>query len=400
MADSLFLSRNTKMFVKTPEAFKETSGAMIFEIPILEGFSVSQTDNSVEITSSEATSVAVNGGAGALTQRGTKKLKTSTNPAEFSFQTYVRPYDTANAGASITSGNQTTANKDTAVEMVLWALMASATRLKDNGNYQNTATLTAGGVANTTVVTNATGGTEVDFNQSKLPQAFEGVELVFQVNELDASTTTQYTITDMVINEATVDFDIEGIATISWSGMGKSLTVTSDAAALTPTVNEKLNTASFIQNKVSSVVVDPGPSLNGGAAYSVVLTGGSVTFTNNVTFITPDTLHAIDSPFTHQLGSLGVTGNLTCYLEAGNNKSLELFTDLLSSSNDVENVAVNISVGGTAGPCIQFNLDHCHLDVPTTNFEDVVSLDVPFTALGDASNLENPPAAKVKYIAG
>lgn len=402
MADSIYLSRNTKMYVKTVAGMKQTSGAQIYEIPILDGFSVSQTDNTVEITASEATSVAT-ATAGAMTNRGMKKLRTSKNPAEFSFQTYVRPYNSANSSSSdaYAGAHQAVQNDDTAIEMVLWALFAGATTIADDGDYKNSVSLSSGADTNT-VVTHGATGTEIDLNQCKIPQARKDVEIVFEVAELGANKATTYTIDAAVLNEATVDFDIEGIATISWSGFGSGLTIANNQTKLTPTVSVPASAPGFIQNKVSSVAVDPNGStgaLNAGAAYSIVLTGGSITLTNNVTYITPDTLHGIDVPFTHQLGVLGITGNITCYLESGTDKSQELLSNLSARSVQAEDTAVNITVGASGGPRIQFLLDHCHLEVPTTNFEDVVSIDLPFTALGDGGAIDVPPAAKVKYIA-
>ena len=50
MADTLYFSRDTKMYVKI--------GSAIWEIPVLDGFSFSQGNNSTEVTLSEAESSA------------------------------------------------------------------------------------------------------------------------------------------------------------------------------------------------------------------------------------------------------------------------------------------------------------------------------------------------------
>ena len=67
----------------------------------------------------------------------------------------------------------------------------------------------------------------------------------------DAGADQVYKITECAVNEASIDFDIDGIATINWSGMGKllsdeqttvpSATVTEGAAAS--------DTSNFIRNR-------------------------------------------------------------------------------------------------------------------------------------------------------
>jgi len=418
MATSLYLSRDTKMFVKLPAAFSESDNIRIFEIPILEGFSVSQTDNSVEITANEAVTVKTSS-IGNLTRRGMSKIKSSTNPAEFSFQTYVRPFTTGNGGATMDTGVSTVGSKDTALEMVLWALFSSCSHLANDGTYKNEVALSSG-TANQTVITPGTSNTSIDLNHAKLVRGFSDAEFIFQVAEMDDDTFTKFTVTGAVLNEATVDFDIEGIATINWSGMGKGLTVTSDATTEVATVYEGIvlgtptdgPVASFIQNKIGSLEIDPNAitaadalntgytTLNSGNAYTVTLTGGSITLNNNITYLTPENLHMINEPCNHVLGTLQITGNVTCYMDGDSNGTLQLFTDLLGSENFTEDFTLKLHVGDhDNGPALSFEMDHAHLDVPTTNFDEIVSLDVSFTALGDARSLSVPPAVKLIYKA-
>ena len=208
MADTLYLSRDSKLFVSTPAGFKETDAALKWEVPILEGFSISQTDNSSEVTTSEAV------GANGITSRGMHKFKTSTNPCEFSFQTYVRPYKTGNAAGSteeIGSTNKFSgqSNNESAPELILWALMASATQLNDDGHYVNAS---AGTVASPTgVVVNpgeaGSNPTVVDFSKSVIAQAAPA-DLIFEVAEMTGNTATRYAAVGAVISEATIDFDI------------------------------------------------------------------------------------------------------------------------------------------------------------------------------------------------
>ena len=404
MADTLYLSRDSKLFVSTPAGFKETDAALKWEVPILEGFSISQTDNSSEVTTSEAV------GANGITSRGMHKFKTSTNPCEFSFQTYVRPYKTGNTGATeeigATNKFSGQSSNESAPELVLWALMASATQLNDDGHYVNPSAGTAASPTGVVVNPGVAGAnpTVVDFSKSVIAQA-AAADLIFEVNEMTGNTATQYTAVGAVISEATIDFDIEGIATISWTGTAKSMSVTSGQAKIVGDVSERLtgsaSPAKFIQNKLSQVVLDPASGgLNSGTAYNLVLTGGSITFSNSVEFITPEQIHTVNDPIAHYLGTLSITGSLTCYLNGDTNSSLKLLTDSLSHNDTVNSNALNVTIGAAAGPNLKIKVDNAHIDIPSTSFDDVVSLDIGFTALGASNNIANSSQVSLEYKSG
>ena len=60
-----------------------------------------------------------------------------------------------------------------------------------------------------------------------------------------------YKVTDCCVNEASIDFDIDGIATINWSGLGQML---KEDAPVEPTVFEDItSTNNFIRNRLSTL---------------------------------------------------------------------------------------------------------------------------------------------------
>ena len=144
----LYFSRDVKVYVQTSTA--------IWEVPVLDGFSFSQATNSVEVTLNEMSSTA------GVSRRGRKLFNDSLAPAEWSFQTYARPF--ASIGGVIGTGGvaDATVGDHHAVEEVLWALAAG-------GAYYDTTTSTflsaAGGTAYTVV-----DGTDIniDFGQSNV----------------------------------------------------------------------------------------------------------------------------------------------------------------------------------------------------------------------------------------
>ena len=121
MAQTLYFSRDTKFFVELPQA----SGELVWEIPILDGFSFSQATNSTEVTLAEMS-------AGGVSRRGRAFFNDSLAPVEFSFSTYVRPFKTAGSGSGVFGD---TTGEHHAVEEVLWALMAGDASVS-SANFQ------------------------------------------------------------------------------------------------------------------------------------------------------------------------------------------------------------------------------------------------------------------------
>ena len=105
MAEQLYFSRDSKLYVGFD--------SKVWEVPILDGFSFSQSTNQSEIGLSEMQ------GTDGLSRRGQRVFTDSLAPAEWSFSTYVRPFQTTTDGG-----------EHRAVEEVLWAVMAGADKYK------------------------------------------------------------------------------------------------------------------------------------------------------------------------------------------------------------------------------------------------------------------------------
>ena len=85
MAEQLYFSRDSKLYVGFD--------SKVWEVPILDGFSFSQSTNQSEIGLSEMQ------GTDGLSRRGQRVFTDSLAPAEWSFSTYVRPYKSTEHGA-------------------------------------------------------------------------------------------------------------------------------------------------------------------------------------------------------------------------------------------------------------------------------------------------------------
>ena len=352
---NLHFSRNTKVFLK--------QGSNVWEIPVLDGYSFSQATNASEITLNEMADGSGN------SRRARQMFNDSFAPAEWSFSSYARP----NAGSVI--------------EEALWANFVAA------NSYDSTAGTWANGV---TVATNTT---TFDFDESN-KTVLGTFDLFFVMgacghetnNFTTADGLTIYKIADCVANEAGIDFDIDGIATINWSGFGKIITEELNFDASGAIDTGVASTSNFIRNRLTSLSLQK----SGGTTYGLTLTGGNITFTNNITFLTPETLCTINQPLGHVTGTRSISGSFTCYLNTADDSSAELFEDLIEDQNTVTNShSLTFSIGGSNNPKMVVAMPTAHLEVPTHSIEDVISLETNFHAL--PSTIDGTDEATIAY---
>jgi len=399
---TLFLQRDTKIFVT------KKANAKAYEIPALEGLSFSQAVNNATITLNEASP------DGSTQRRGSAAFAESLAPAEWSFQTYLRPTVEDNSG-TYANGDRDDGNKHGAIEEILWAALAG-----DLG----TATFPAeGSNKDLTGWTFGTTNATLDFASSNKVQLAK-LDMFFALSGMgtasDDNQNVIYHLDEAVVNEVSIDFDIDGIATCTWSGFAKKIAEVNAGArpdgstagyfqnisannVITATPNgdtvtaQNASTSNFIQNRLSEVVLatnntNTDPNTNYLDEYKVTLTGGSITISNNISYVTPSMMQTVNQPLGHVVGSRTVSGNLTCYADSTAGRSIDLYEDLQEASVfDATNMFdLRIYLGGKAsaflpnGPGALFFLPAAHIDIPTHNVEDVISFDIAFTGL--ASN--------------
>ena len=343
----------------------------IWEVPVLDGFSFSQAINASEITVSES---------GATSRRGRLLFNDSLAPVEWSFSTYARP--TLNA----------TADPDQArcIEEALWAMYVGATSfVASTGVFSGSI-----GPANDVGTTTNT----FDLTNTDIPSMGEGYEIYFMFKPT-GGTNQVYKITKAAVNSVTIDFDIDGIATIQWSGFGSEL---SDVGTniVTPTITAGIDSSTnFIRNRISTVTLS---RTDVSDTYNIVLTGGSINFENNISYLTPEELGQVNKPLGNITGTRSISGNLTCYLDnnISASKSGELFADLVADTSTVRNVFdLDINIGGAAAPALKFSLPTAHLEIPVVNVEDLLTLDIAFHGQASGGNIDSQNEATIVYIA-
>ena len=379
MADQFYFSRDTKVYM-TPAG----STAVMWEIPVLDGFSFSQATNTSEITLNEMAD------ANGKSRRSRQMFTDSYAPAEWSFSTYMRPFGAVPAG----SGNvwepsgSISGNPQHAVEEALWAYFVGATTFTlGTGSTASAWTgpdLDGGSPASPyTPITNNDTNLIVDWTASEVA-ALGTFDLYFEMGGASSGTNLTYKIEGCVVNSAAIDFDIDGIATINWSGMGK---IISESGASKPTPTKLIaegttTTSNFIRNRLTSLTAATGGSGLFNASYDLVLTGGNITMENNITFLTPETLGVVNQPLGNVTGTRSISGNFTCYLNNDTGKSAELFEDIIESTSVITNdFDLTFNIGGSNSPKVAVQMPNCHLEVPTHSMDDIISLDVNFHAL-------------------
>lgn len=336
--------------------------AKTWEIQVLDGFSFSQNTNQETVTINEA---------GTAPVRGQRSFNTSLAPVDFSMSTYMRPrMGTTNVEAE---------------EAVLWGALSSVT---GNG-------WTAGASYST-----------VDFDSSNAHQLQKFGLIIILDN-------VTYVIDDCVLTEATVDFGIDAIAMVAWTGQGKTLRKlgTNGTAVggtfgggLTGSYTEKNTTAPYIANKLSTATV-----ARGGTTYQVPITGGSITISNNVTYLVPANLGVVNQPATYFTGTRAISGTLNAYLKTGGSTDTgALLASMLADTSNVEpKFNLQIAVGGSSNAIkVALEMPTTMLTIPTVDVQQVVSTAINFTAqgstTGDASGTYDIEAANeltVKYYA-
>ena len=371
---NLHLSREVKVYLEF--------GSTMWEIPVLNGFSFSQASNTSDVTLAEFSD------ASNVSRRGKRTFTDSVAPAEFSFSTYARPYTVNSSGADVHH----------AVEEALWAMFAGI----DGSVYTSAVAGWANGITQSTASGDDVVGAKIDFNSSnKLVFPTGTIYFKFPGNAGQGSPVDLwYKLDAAVLTEASMDFDIEGITTVGWSGQAQSLT---ESAA--PTVSGAIltgisDTSNFVRNRLTQLSITPAAGQTGISAtsYSVVLTGGSVSLTNEVSFVTPESLGVVNKPLAPVMGARSISGSFTCYLDSSADSSGDLIEDLLIATTLVTNsFKLIFDVGGTGTtPAIRINMPQAMLELPTHAIDDVISVEANFTAL--PSDISDTDELTITYV--
>lgn len=395
---ALNLLRNSRVFYTTnltssgQVALSGHTTLTTRELQVLDGFSFSQNTGQETITVNEA---------GAAPVRGQRSFNTSLEPVDWSFSTYIRPK--FNEGSTVLTALDSDDKVD-AEEYVLWNSMASAT-----GNAWTQTPAVAGSPGTAPYST-------VAFTNSNVHQ-LQAFGLIIQFEDVT------YVIDNCAIDSATIDFGLDAIAAIAWAGKGTLMrqlattltisgagSVTGGGFTGTNDFLQKDTSARYIANKLSTMTLSASAfgGLSATSYGNIAITGGNITISNNLTYLTPANLGVVNIPITYFTGTRSVTANVTCYLKTGTGTSAELLKDMLTASQDSTSNKFEavIKVGGNNDTRFEITMPTTQLTIPAITSEQIIASSITMTAQGSttgaaggAYDLEAKNEITLKYYA-
>ena len=308
-------------------------------------------------------------------------------PAEWSFSTYMAPYTSAGGTKGTAGRGSATDGSHCEVSEAMWAMFFAQTVNAGTDIDTNNLSIEPGNSNSATIgvfdLYFVFGGAKIAYSSGIPASAYaDGAQKIYKV-------------ADCSVNDASFDFDIDGIATVAWSGQGKIITEESGLTLNTGTYATTLitegvtNTTGFIRNRVSDLTLSSEVS-GSSVTYVTTLTGGNISMGNNNTYLTPETLGVVNQPLGHVTGTRTIGGNVTCYLDNDTNASAELFEDTIEATTDIQNVtSFTFDIGASAAPYLTLTMPTCHIEVPTIAIDDVISLETNFHALPSSISSTN-----------
>jgi hypothetical protein len=205
---------------------------------------------------------------------------------------------------------------------------------------------------------------------TELTSAFSNKNQMQAIGFIFVVDNSTYVIENCALDQAQIDFGLDAIAMVAWTAKGTKLIQVNSNSVLTDsnagtdsatvvftvgnllgTAQGKVTTANYITNKLSTVQVKSNignVADTGGTAYSVVLTGGSITVANNITYVTPNNIGVVNIPIGYFTGNRAISGTMNAYLRTGTNETAQLLTDILSGAATATDTKyrMQIEVGG------------------------------------------------------
>ena len=214
--------------------------------------------------------------------------------------------------------------------------------------------------------------------------------LIFMVDSV------AYAVDNSALSQVSIDFGLDAIATLAWTGQATSLRQIATSLSgntftgtdFAGSAKAKVTNANYITNKLSTVsmkLVNAIGAADAGDQYAIALTGGSLTINNNITYITPANLGAVNLPVTYYTGTRAISGTMNAYLKTGSGveSTGKLLADMLAAaSTTIEPmVALSIVIGGGSNQVkIALDMPAATITIPTVDVQQVVSTVINFNA--------------------
>ena len=419
---SLNLQRNSEVFFSTVDILGTTSGsasvavamtpANTWKLEVLAGFAATSTSATQDITSLES---------GLSPDRSQQRFNTAINPVDWNIQVYMRPTGVETTGAALGTAAKTNESGNTKplADWYMWQALTSstlaaaksqvaATRVAEQSIWQTGGTLKTNTIAAGTRVHASTS------NWAVAPEYFMYFKLDNVIYQVDKAT----------VNSASVDAGIEDIATVTWSGFGTTMkelvgaprdiavatfggiknaggtavvgnsSIEMAAASSyhpfnTMNVAGVTTTNAFIKNRLSSIEFHH--KATAGASdekFTFPVTSMNFEYNNNITYLTPEQISALNEPIGQFSGSRSVTGSTTMYLRAGDLESAGFLRNISEDTrtNSAQTSNANVIIGGATAPYVAFQMNAAQFSFPAIQTEDVISMSVDFMAQETSAN--------------
>ena len=394
MAQKLNLQRKTRVFMSAIDLAGGAAASSItpsntWEIGILAGYAASQSSSSQDVASLES---------GLSPDRALKRFTTSISPVEWSLSCYVRP-----TGVEQTSGTAKVHETGNSMPVADWFLWQS---ILSNTFWSNGTSLTS--------AWKPEGKFELEEQQAayrraahrpNFASASEGY-LYFQLDNII------YQVSNAAVNQAVVDVSIDSIATTAWSGFGTHLIELRDAPRdnAVSAFGGILNSGTRVVSNSNAYVMTAPHSFHPWASYNVAgvitqakhlknrlstielnyqsnsytfpITAASFTYTNNITYLTPEVLSEVNRPIGQFVGARDVSGTISAYLRSGDASSAHLLRTIKhdNRTNHASTANANLQISGGSSEKFSIYMPAVQFSVPTTSIEDVITVSVDFRA--------------------
>ena len=411
MASSLNLQRNSEVFFSTVDirggsVAVAMTPANTWKLEVLAGFAATSTSATQDITSLES---------GLNPDRSQQRFNTAINPVDWNIQVYMRPtgVETTAALNTTTAKTNTSGNTKPLADWYMWQALTSSTlaaqkrQVAANQVAEQSIWQTGGTLVTKTIAA----GTRIHASSSNFAIAPE----YFMYFKLD---NVVYQVDKATVNSASVDAGIEDIAAVTWSGFGTVMkelvgaprdiaiatfggiknsgavaTANSNAHALTAAsayhpfntmnVAGTVTTNAFIKNRLSAIEFHHKASATAAdEKFTFPVTSMNIEYTNNITYLTPEQISALNEPIGQFSGTRSVTGTTTMYLRSGDLDSAGFLRNISEDArtNSAQTSNANVIIGGATAPYVAFQMDAAQFSFPAVQTEDVISMSVDFMA--------------------
>jgi hypothetical protein len=395
----LNLQRDSEVFFSTKnlaggDAFTTLTPANTWKIEVLAGYATSQAAGTQDISANES---------GLNPDRSSRRFNINVQPVDWNFQAYLRPTGVERF-ANIASGHQT-GNVKPVADWFLWQALLSNTTPANGGSEQSAWQDT--GYFDTI---ERTASANVATHTANFGVAQENHLYVKMDNVI-------YQVANAAVESAEVSGAIDGIATTTWTGKGTNLveltgasrnaaisvfggvlnsgtsvSANSNAYAMTAVaayhpwatanVFNTITISSFIKNRLGTVLMAHQTEAGTTTTYTFPITNMNISVKNNITYLTPEELSKLNQPIGQFSGAREITGMVSAYLRADSGGTAQFLRNIAADTrpNFSQYANANLRLGGNSAPYVAFYMPAVQFQIPTTNIEDLITINMEFKA--------------------